>query len=199
MNIIKRYGKDLLAAINKERYYQEGDGKLLFFNGGVRLGLDYFEGISGDFRIHKNLLPDQAIRYLLNVGFGPTTTKISAWYIAPFSGSTAPTAAWTAANFTSNASEITATTPEGFSEATRQAATMVEPTAVDQIDNYVAKATFTTVTASTLSVTGVGLLSSNTRGGTSGTLGSAVKFTIARSLQNADPWQVGIRLVGAST
>lgn len=197
---LQKIVKEARAAMRAGKFDQTSEaGVISMFGGGLLAWGEYVEGVNGrDFRRHKNLLVDQGIRYFLNVGLGPTTTKISAWFLAPFTGSTSPAANWTAANFTSNSTENTSTS-EGFSESTRQAATFVEPTAVDQIDNYAAKAAFTIVTATSLTITGMGLLSSSTRGGTSGVLISATKFGTARVLQNADVWNVGYRLALAST
>lgn len=196
----KKYSKDILAALKGERV-KIHNGELYLFNDSMRLLGTVVEGVNGgDWREHKNLICDQGIRYVLNASLGSgTTTRLTAFYLAPFSGSTSPVAAWTAANFTSNSTEITATTPEGFSEATRQAATLPDTTANNYIDNYAAKAAWTTVTASSLSVTGLGLLSSATRGGTAGTLIGATKFATARSLQSGDTWSTGWRYTLAGT
>lgn len=198
---LRRYGADVLNALRRDRFQVKPDGDIVLFGGGMTITGEYIEGVNGrDWRRHKNLIVDQGIRYILNAGLGPgTTTRITAWYLAPFSGSSSPASSWTAANFTSNSTEITATSPEGFSETTRQAATLPDTSANDYIDNYASKATFTAVTASTLSVTGLGLLSNSTRGSTAGTLFSAVKFATARSLQNGDAWQAGYRATLAGT
>lgn len=199
MNTIMRFGKDVLAAIRKDRY-KVSDGGILLFNDSLRIegAGEYIEGVNGgDWRRHKNLLVDQGLVHFLNVVLG-STAKISTWYIAPFSGSTTPAAGWTAANFTANATEITSGS-EGYSEAVRQTATFVNASSSNQIDNYAAKAAFTIVTASTLTVTGIGLLSLNTKGGTTGTLISATKFGTARVLNSADVWNVGYRVALASS
>jgi hypothetical protein len=91
-----------------------------------------------------------------------------------------------------NATEITSTT-EGYTESTRQQANFGSA-AAGAIDNYATKAHFTIATASTLVVTGLGLISNNTRGGTSGVLGSAIKFAVSRSLANGDDYQAGYQV-----
>lgn len=149
------------------------------------------EGIVGQpdsYLRHKNLIPTEGINSILNVMFG-ATAKHAAFYIAPFSGSATPAASWTAANFASNASEITSLV-EGFSEVTRPQAVFGTAT-TGSIDNYAAKAQFTIETASQLTIKGAGLLTNNTRGGTSGVLCSAVKFAQDRVLNDADIWESG--------
>lgn len=138
-----------------------------------------------------NLVPDAAILAILNTFYG-ATAKVAAWYLAPFAGSNSPAGSWTATNFASNATEITSTT-EGYTESTRQQANFGSA-ASGAIDSYTTKAHFTIATASTLVVTGLGLVSSNTRGGTSGVLGSAIKFAVARSLANGDDYQAGYQV-----
>lgn len=187
----KRFIPDILRHVRREKYSQSPGG-ILLFNDSLKLAGWYEEGVNGrDFRVHKNLIPDAGILHVLGVVWG-ATAKISAWYIAPFSGATAPAAGWTAANFASNASEITSTT-EGYSESVRQQAVMGSA-ASGAIDNYSSKASFSIVCTTTLSITGAGLLSSNVRGGTSGTLSSAIQFATAREVQNADVWQAGYRV-----
>ena len=192
---LRHFSKDILAAIRAERYNMHGNTVSFFGDSLVARG-EFIEGVNGDWRRHKNLVTDQGIILALNVLLG-SVAKLSMWYLAPFAGSTAPAANWTGANFTSNATEIVSGS-EGYSEATRRAATFVDASGSDQIDNFAAKAAFTIVTASSLTVTGLGLLSSNTKGGTTGTLLSASKFATARVLQNADVWNAGYRLLGAS-
>ena len=192
------HNKETLAALKAEKYKVSPDGVISLFNDGLVIRGEYEEGVNGgDWRRHKNLIVDQGIIHFLNVVLG-STAKISAWYLAPFSGSTSPGAAWTAANYTSTATEITSLT-EGFSETTRQAATFVNATSSDQIDNYAAKAAFTITTATTLTITGIGLLSSSTRGGTTGTLVSATKFGVARTLVATDVWNAGYRVTLAGS
>lgn len=174
--------------------YEVTDSGIALKRGSVLIRGHYFEGIQGkaeSFRLHRNLLVTEGINHMLNVVLG-TGTKVSAWYIAPFSGSAAPAANWTASNFASNATEITSTT-EGFSETTRQQATFGTSSG-GIINNYSSKAAFTINCSSSLNILGAGLLSSNTRGGTTGVLMSAVKFASARVLADGDVWNAGYQV-----
>lgn len=190
--------KEIQSALRKEKFNVSENGVVSMFNDSLLAQGEYIEGVNGkDWRAHKNLLVDQGIVHILNVVFG-STSKISTWYLAPFSGSSAPAAGWTAANVVSNATEITSTT-EGYTETPRQTVTFVNATSSDQIDNYASKCAFTIATATSLTITGLFLSSVATRGGTTGTLISATKFTTARVLQNGDSWLAGYRVVLASS
>lgn len=193
MSNLDRHIAEFRRDIAAERY-EVGPEGIALKKGSVLIRGFYHEGIKGkpeSFRLHRNLLVTEGINHLLNVALG-TATKISAWYIAPFSGSAAPAANWTASNFASNATEITSTT-EGFSEVTRQQASF-GTAAAGVINNYSSKASFTIECSTTLNILGAGLLSSNTRGGTTGTLMSAVKFESARVLADGDIWQAGYQV-----
>lgn len=187
MKHIKEFVKDVVSG----EYESTEEGILFPKKGAVLRGLwtDAINGVEQE--PTYNLVPDAAILAILNTFYG-ATAKVAAWYIAPFSGSASPAANWTAANFSSNATEITSQA-EGYSEATRQQANFGSA-AAGAIDNYASKAHFTIVTASTLSVTGLGLLSGSTRGGTTGVLANAVKFSNARILGNTDDYQAGFQV-----
>ena len=193
MSNLDRHIPEFRRDIAKERYDIGPEGILLKKSSVLISGL-YVEGIKGkpeSFRAHRNLIVDEGIAHILNTICG-TATKISAWYIAPFSGSASPAANWTAANFASNATEITSTS-EGFSETTRQQASFGTASG-GVINNYSSKASFTINCTTTLNILGAGLLSVNTRGGTTGTLLSAVKFSSARGLADDDIWQAGYQV-----
>ena len=55
------------------------------------------------------------------------------------------------------------------------------------------------MTASSLQVQGAALLSDNVKGGTSGVLVSATRFSTPRVLQNTDIYNVGYRVVLTSS
>lgn len=141
-----------------------------------------------DEQIDFNLLPAEGLTHMLATEFG-AGTPITTWYLAPFSGNVTVLDTWTAANFAANATEITSGS-EGYSESTRRAWTPAAASAKN-INSNANKSIFTIVTASSLTVRGMGLLSTNTKGGTSGVLASAAKFTNARILQNDDEFKVG--------
>jgi hypothetical protein len=117
------------------------------------------------------------------------TSKISTWYLAVFSAAVTPIASWTAANFSSNAAEITSSS-EGYSNATRPAWTPGSVSA-GVIGNLSSKAVFTIYCTTSINISGAALLSSNTKGGTSGTLVSASRFGTARTVNSGDAFELG--------
>lgn len=187
----KRFGKDILRALRNEQFDVTPSG-IALFRGSLHANGYYIEGVrGGEMRVHHNLVPDLGIEFILNVAFG-ATAKPAAFYLAPFSGATAPAAGWTATNFTANSSEITSLS-EGFSNVTRPACTF-GAAAAGLIDNYSALAEFNVVCSTYLDVTGLGLLTVNTRGGTTGVLASATKFAVARRVNNGDVWDAGYQI-----
>ena len=129
---------------------------------------------------------------VLNTYFINSKAKQAGFYLALFSGATAPAANWTAANFATVANEITSLT-EGYASATRPQ--FVPTSATDQtyIDNLANTARLTIATSSQLNVTGTALLTNSARGGTTGVFISATKYAVARTFQNGDTYDVGYR------
>lgn len=141
--------------------------------------------------VHDNLLPTEGLNNVLDVWLG-AVAKPAGWYIALYSGAVAPAANWTAANFAANATEITSQT-EGYSEATRPQFTPAAAAANGVIDNIGSEAEYTIVCTTSINVNGVGMLSSNARGGTAGKIASAARYGATRVLQNGDAYEVGYR------
>lgn len=191
-----RHAGEFLRALRSHKYERTEAG-LFFPAAKVTAQGTYFENVNGeDEREHKNLLTDQGLTHMLAVVLGGTS-KINAWYLAPYSNSVNPAAGWTASNFPSTAGEITSSV-EGYTETTRPAFTP-GAAAANTIDNVASKAAFTIATASTLSIAGAALLSSNVKGDTGGTLISATRFGTARILNNGDIWNCGYRVQLSST
>lgn len=150
----------------------------------------YVHSVNGrDVRRDHNLVPTEGITYFLTVGLTAGQAKLSAWFLAPYSGNVDPAANWTAANFAGLATEITSAT-EGFSNTTRPVWTPGTVTA-GVLGNLAAKAVFNIVCTTNVNIAGAGLLSNNTRGGTSGTLASASRFASVRSVYNGDAFELG--------
>ncbi|WP_336982479.1 hypothetical protein [Acinetobacter modestus] len=153
---------------------------------------EYFDRVNGgEWQTTCNLVVNEGLSHLLNVALG-SKAKPAGYYLALFSGSTAPAANWTAANFAAVASEIVSLT-EGYTNATRPQWVSADTT-TNSIDNFGSVAKVTIATSSQLTVTGAAMLSSSVRGGTSGVLISATKYTAARTFQNGDEYEVGYRL-----
>jgi len=184
--------KELAGELRAERFDITEEG-IFFPRLGIQASGEYFDRINGGqwSGSNPNLIPVEGLAHLLNVALG-TTAKPAGYYLALFSGTTAPAANWTAASFAAVASEIVSLT-EGYTAATRPVWTPVN-TATGSIDNIASPAEVTIATSGTLNVTGLALLTSNARGGSTGVLVSAAKFAAARTFQNGDTYEIGYRL-----
>ena len=138
-----------------------------------------------------NMITDEGLSHILNVAFG-SEAKPQGYDLAIHSGSATPAANWTGATYAAAASEIVSLT-EGHTSATRP---QWNPEAANGgvIDNVNTAASFTVATSGVLTVTGCALLTSPTRGGTSGVLVSAVQFPNVRQLQDGDIFDLGYRI-----
>ncbi len=188
---MQKLRKELATAIENEVYDVTEQG-IYFPNQGVMAHGQYFDRVNGgEWSASKNLVVTEGLAHILNVAMG-STPKPTAYYLALFSGATAPAPNWTGANSASVASEIVSTT-EGYTNATRPEWKETNTTG-NSIDNMTAAASVTIATASTLNVTGAALLTNATRGATTGTLVSATKYAAARVFQNNDVYDIGYRL-----
>ena len=124
-----------------------------------------------------NLVVNEGLNDLLQVYLGNGTQKAT-WYVGLFEGNYTPVATLMAATVASAATECVAydagTRPEWFEAAA----------ASQQITNTASKASFTI--NATKTVYGAFLVSSNTKGGTTGVLFAASRFSTARSLIDDD-------------
>lgn len=183
--------KELATALENGQYEVTEEGIAFPLQGVLATG-EYFDRVNGgEWERNPNLLPTEGLAHILNVALG-TTPKPSGYYLALFSGSAAPAANWTAANFASVASEVVSMT-EGYTSPTRPVWTP-KNTATGSIDNMDAVASLTIATSSQLNVTGAAMLSNSTRGGTTGVLVSAAKYSAARVFQDGDTYDVGYRV-----
>lgn len=182
---------ELAADLARERFDITDDG-IYFPRQSILAAGEYFDRINGGEWVRTpNLLPTEGLAHLLNVALG-STAKPAGYFLALFSGSASPAANWTAASFAAAASEIVSLT-EGYTSATRPAWTPAN-TATGTIDNLGAVASVTIATASQLNVTGAAMLTTNSRGGTTGALVSATKYAAARVFQNGDTYDIGYRV-----
>jgi hypothetical protein len=116
---------------------------------------------------------------------------VAASYITLHGNSTTVLAAHTAATYAATYAECSGS--EGYTEAARVLwAPAAAASAVKH--NNASPAEFNINTASTLTVNGVALLTSSTKGGTGGVLISASKFSAARTFSDADIFDVKYQL-----
>lgn len=181
----------LIAALANSQFNVTESG-IVFPHLDLHAGGDYFGRVNGGEweKEGSNLIPTEGLAHLLNVALG-SKAKANC-YLALFSGAAAPAANWTAATFAAAASEIVSMT-EGYTNATRPAWTPTD-TATGSIDNMTNVATVTIATSSQLNVTGAAMLTNSTKGGTTGALVSASKYSAARVFQDGDTYEIGYRL-----
>lgn len=137
----------------------------------------------------KNLVVNEGLNHLLDVTLSGGSQNAS-WYIGLFEGNYTPVSTDTAANIATNATESTA-----YTETTRQGWTTAAVSS-QQITNTASKATFTINANKT--IYGAFLVSNNTKGGTSGMLFAASKFSVARSVVDEDQLLVTYTVLSAS-
>jgi len=137
----------------------------------------------------RNLVVNEGLNDLLQVYLGNGTQKAT-WYVGLFEGNYTPVATVTAATVASAATECVA-----YGELTRPE--WVEAAAsAQQITNTASKATFTINASKT--VYGAFLISENTKGGITGVLFAASRFSTARALINGDQLLVTYTVQAAS-
>lgn len=193
---LAKHAREFSGYINKGNY-EECESGLLFPRAGVKVFGEYAHSVNGeDERTDANLLPVEGLNSLLNVALG-SGTKYAGWFLALFSGSYTPTGNEIAATFPSIATEITSNL-EGYSETTRRPWQPATP-AAGAIDNLTTKATFTIVTASTVTIRGAALLSESAKGSINGNLVSISRFGADRVQYNTDVFSLGYRVRLQST
>ena len=182
-----RHSEEVRGFLESGDFVATDEGLLV--HGGIMATGRYYHTVNGqDERIDTNLIPAEGILYLLEAGLG-TNTFDAAHYLALYVGNATPAANWTAANFTTNSTEST-NDADGYSETVRQTWTP-GAAASGIIGNLTSRATFTIATGTTVTVYGAGLLSSSVKGGTTGVLVSASRFTAARVLNDTDTFELG--------
>lgn len=158
--------------------------------GGVFHVEQYRAGVLVDEWDSKNVVTDEGINHALNVVFN-AATQVSTWYLGVFVNNYTPVAADTAATFPGSAGEATTQ----YSEGSRP--TYVEATSTAKsISNVANKATFTFTSDCT--VYGALLSSNATKGGTSGVLMCASKFSTSKAITAGDTLLVTYTINGAS-
>ena len=179
------------AAIAVNDYTNNEDGSITTGQGITAKG-EYYDRINGgEWTRTENLIPTEGLAHILNVALG-TTPKPASYHLALFSAAAQPAANWTAASFASTASEIVSMN-EGYSSATRPTWTPTN-TSTNSIDNMAAVAKVTMKTASSLTVQGAAMLTSSSKGGTTGALISASKYASPRVFQDGDTYEIGYRI-----
>jgi hypothetical protein len=148
---------------------------------GKYIGRVLRDGVCIDEFEFDNLIVNEGLNHALATELG-NGVQVGTWYVGIFKGNYTPVAGDTAANIASNSTEATE-----YAEANR--VTYVPGAAAAQsISNSASVATFTI--NATVSIYGAFLVSTNTKGGTSGVLFSAARFPAQRDLIDTDVLQI---------
>lgn len=192
LQIQKSLAKELMAEVLADRYDVSPAG-IYFPRQSVNLKGTYRCSKDGETPVvSHNLVTKEGLLHLLNVSLG-NTPKPAKYYLALFSGTTAPASDWKAVNFSSVASEMVSLT-EGYTLASRIPCEYDNATFDTHIDNHGREVEVTFATAGSLSVTGVGMLTSATKGGTTGTLVSASLYPAPYTFMNGNTFKASYRL-----
>lgn len=183
-----KYAKDIQKFLANDDFETTEAGVLI--HGSILGRGRYVHSVNGgqDEQTDHNLLPAEGIKHILDVCLG-ATAKVTTWYLALIGGNVTPASNWTAATFAATASEID-NSAQGYSNTYRQAWVPGVATA-GVIGNLAARATFNIVASTALSIYGAALMSSQTRGGTTGVLISASRFANTRVQSNGDTFELG--------
>jgi hypothetical protein len=188
---LMKHAREFKGRIENNQYEVTDTGILFPAAHAVIFG-EYVHDVNGqDERVDHNLLPTEAVTYILDVALR-NQAQLPSWFLALFGTAYTPTAGITAATFPATAGEITSVT-EGYSETTRQVWTPA-PANGGVIDNTASKATFNIVTSTQLMIRGAALVSSSVKGGTTGVLASISRFNVDRVQYNGDVFNLGYRV-----
>lgn len=187
----KKLHSALVKDLSREVYDITEDG-IYFPRHGLQASGEYFDRVNdGEWQRTENLVPKESRIAMLNTYLG-SKAKPAGFYLALFSGSTAPADNWTGASFAAAANEIVSQT-EGYAGASRPQFTPVDAVDNTYIDNFASYARVTIATSGSLNVTGAALLTSQARGATTGILISATKYAAQRVFQDGDTFDIGYR------
>jgi hypothetical protein len=139
-----------------------------------------------------NLVVDQGLTYILDTALSGGT-QLNNWYIGIFKNNYTPVAADTAATFPGVGAALEAISE--YSEAARPSWVEAGVTA-KTITNTASPAVFTF--ASGVTIYGAFLVNTSTKGGTTGTLAAASKFSSSRVMLTGDKLNVTYTLVISS-
>lgn len=188
---LKKHAREFKGYLDKHQYDVTDEG-ILFPKAGAVASGEYFFDTDGERPgTQHNLLPTQALNYLLSAGLGGGAAA-NAWYLTIFTNSITPTDSITASNFAATAGELVSSA-EGYAETTRPAWTPAAA-AEGAMDNTAARAAFTIATATSVTIRGAALLSDFVKGGTNGVIMSIAKFTQPRTEYAGNIFNLGYRV-----
>ena len=140
-----------------------------------------------------NLVVDEGITYALDASFSGGT-PITTWYVGVYKNNYTPIAGNVASTFAG--AGVANEANSEYDEAARPTWTEAGVTA-KTVTNSASPAVFTFNT--TVTIYGAFLISNNTKGGLTGTLAAASKFSSSRAMLAADVLNVTYTITGTST
>jgi hypothetical protein len=139
-----------------------------------------------------NAVGNEFINDVLNAKFNGVGGG-TAWYFAPFADNLAPTSSLTAATFAGTQGEYTTQ----YTEGSRQTFTSNGTSTAQSVSNSASPAVIT-VGGSPITPYGAGILSVNTKGGTTGVFGAGGLFGSANALSSGSKLMMTYTLTGTS-
>lgn len=192
MKITQALKNELRRALRNFKY-ETTDGGVFFPSSRILFGGVFSCRIDGGpLLVGRNAVATQFVNMMLNTTLGNAAAP-AAWYVAPFTSSTAPTTALTGATFTATQTEYT-----GYTQSTRQQWVKDALASAQAIQNANAPASFTIGTGGA-TITGAGLLSTSAKSDTTGTLAAAGLFSSANTLGAGSTLTVEYQLTGTAT
>jgi hypothetical protein len=173
-SLAPKHFRNLARLYRNHQWDRDDEGQILIGHARIH-GVQSVSTDGETWRQRPNLWTTEGCNYLLSVGVAGGA-QYTTFYLAPFSGNVTVADTWTAANFASTATELTTQ----YSEGTRVAFVESAP-ASKATSNNASPATFTAATTA-VTIWGAGLLSTSTKGATSGVLLTAAKYATAEVL-----------------
>jgi hypothetical protein len=192
-SVFGRHSREFQRALDQHKWEQHANGILFPAQHALAAGEYIITNRKTGELIERvqNLLPTEGLAFLLNL-LGNHAAIPSALYIALHANTTTPLAAHVALTYTATFAEIVSGS-EGYTQANRVAWVSATAT-VGAIHNNASPAVFTIITASTLTVNGVAMLTAQAKGATTGTAISIAKFSASRTFSNTDEFDVKYQL-----
>jgi hypothetical protein len=175
MQSLSKHFAEFARALRNFRYERTESG-VFFPQSGVSAGGVFSHSVDGGpWTLDKNTVTLQVLDDILSAYFTASGVP-SAFYVAPFTNNVAPTSSLTASTFASTQGEYTSYTQSARVQWVANGASSGQ-----SVSNSVAPAAFT-IGSSSATVAGAGLLTTSTKGATTGILVAAALFGTANTL-----------------
>ena len=192
MNKQASHRAEALRRLRANQYEVADDGSILLPKMGLAIA-GHWETQVGDgpWSIDPNIVVNEGLVHILGVALDQGAAY-AAFYVAPFGGNVTPAASLTAATFTATTTEFT-----NYTQTNRVLWDNAAP-AANAIGNAAAPALFT-IGAGGGTIRGAGLMSTNTKSATTGTLIAAARFGADKTMAVDEELRVKYILTATST